>query len=266
MGASHSIGPLNGPESETPIMESTKLFNFKTNTLIAEWSDAVQRVATALIDPVSGQFEQPVNARHEVHGARIGRMSTFMRLGRADDIVNGSRSVVVWLGHPEWEAYCNGDTKAADAMLAAYIGATSLELAYSVNDMAAHQESGEKYNAAFLADLQRCGIVPEQDRSGHAKKRGPVKASKRLHGMIDGLRKDLAIIRTHLPADKPKAKAATAVVETQRVRLYCVADCPNNDTIVTASARQLSQLQDPQTGWYCKAHDRAPQTQVIATT
>lgn len=240
-------------------MDITKVFDFSMTHVIADGGDAIEKIASTVIpQSVADKLTDGVKGRLDTTNiAGSGTQTAFLKLGSAADIVDGSRRITAWLGNPQWVKVATaGDGEAAHALLAAYIGATTLELAWQSSGMGT-RDKAKNLTAAFKDDLVACGIVL-------AGRGGGVKAGPRLKALLPEMRDSLATLRKAFPPYiAPETEPATTSSEPKRTRVYCVAECDMNDAHITMLTSHLPTSQSSQTGIRCSEHDRIMSKDIV---
>jgi hypothetical protein len=247
-------------------MDIQKLINFSEDHVTAGAGDALKRISIAVIpQAVADSLDVIVQGRISKSISPQGRQTTFMKLGSDRDIINGSRPVTAWTAHPEWVRLAKaGDSEKADALLAAYVGATTLELAWQASGKGTRDKGGG-LNADFREALASCGIVPTTTTTTRGSSSGTVKAGPRLKALLPEMHGDLATLRAAFPPHiAPESEPTIETSEPKRTRVYCVAACDMNDAHITMLTSHLSTSQDSQTGIRCSEHDRIMSKDIIS--
>ena len=246
-------------------MDIQKLINFTEDGLTADagiaWTSLSKLILT---QSVVDDLTEVVQGRISKSISKVAGQTTFMKLGSDRDIINGSRPVYAWTAHPEWVRLAKaGDSDKANALLAAYVGATTLELAWQASGKGA-RDSGKRFNEAFREALSACGIVPTTASQNDRSYSGTVKAGARLKALLPEIHNDLATLRAAFPPHiAPESESTPEPSEPKRVRVYCVADCDNNDLHITMLSKGLSDSQSP-TGIQCNVHQRIMAREIIS--
>jgi hypothetical protein len=239
-------------------MDIQKLINFTEDHVTAGAGDAIKRISIAVIPQTAADsLDVIVHGRISKSIYKRGTQTVFLKLGSDRDVINGSRPVYAWTGHPEWVRLAKaGDSDKADALLAAYVGATTLELAWQASGKGT-RDSGRRFLESFREALAACGIVPTTASQNDRSYSGTVKAGARLKALLPEMKDDLATLRAAFPPHiAPESEPTPEPSEPKRVRVYCVADCDNNDGHWTVLTSHLSASQSSQTGIQCNVHKR----------
>jgi len=247
-------------------MDIQKLINFTEDGLTANagiaWTSLSKLILTqSVVDDLTEIVQGRISKSITKHAGQ----ATFMKLGSDRDIINGSRPVYAWTAHPEWVRLAKaGDSDKADALLAAYVGATTLELAWQASGKGT-RDSGKRFLESFREALAACGIVPTTASQNDRSYSGTVKAGPRLKALLPEMKDDLATLRAAFPPHiAPESEPTLEPSEPKRTRVYCVADCDMNDAHITMLTSHLSASQSSQTGIKCSEHERI-MTREIAT-